>query len=163
MIDAAIWYFLNWDSLFTRDSIPSPYHDLHAPQARALPRRPPWQCHRYLYWKILLVQTETIVLYNTIENNTNTYSQIYIYIYILIISFACIQFLSVWQLRFAIAEVMMRRWRVMVFEKPKVLDETGWYSTVDSVIENSLREIIGTKNFALINLSMSLLWDDNIW
>ena len=29
--------FLNWDARFTRDSNPSLQHDLHAPQARALP------------------------------------------------------------------------------------------------------------------------------
>ena len=30
----------------------------------------------------------------------------------------------------------------------------GWNHRVDSVIESSLREFIGSKNFALINLSL---------
>ena len=37
VVDTAVWDFLNWDARFTRDSNPGLQHDLHAPQARALP------------------------------------------------------------------------------------------------------------------------------
>ena len=33
--------------------------------------------------------------------------------------------------------------------------DTGYIHRVDSVIESTLREIIGSKNFALINLSLN--------
>ena len=35
------------------------------------------------------------------------------------------------------------------------LTECVYYHRVDSVLESSLREIIGSKNFALINLSLN--------
>ena len=36
------------------------------------------------------------------------------------------QFSWVWKLRLATAAVVMRCWRVMVFEKPEVIGKTGW-------------------------------------
>ena len=39
----------------------------------------------------------------------------------------------------------------------------GLHHRVDSVIESSLREIIGSQNFAFIKFELKLLWDDNIW
>ena len=40
-------------------------------------------------------------------------------------------------------------------EFPVSYSHTEWYHRVDSVIESPLREIIGSKNFALVNLSLN--------
>ena len=66
------------------------------------------------------MQTVTIVLYNTIENNTKYIEQEIKKIYIETNYLLCMH-----ELPHATAVVVMRRCRVMVFEKPEVIDKTG--------------------------------------